>query len=82
MKKEDIKDLYNICINAINCFLNFKNGIELDLSEFEKLDKENHELSQNLSINEFDNIKEEEGEESSDDEKEEISKKMTIYLII
>ena len=66
----------------IICFFNFKNEIELDLREVEELDKEVYQLSQNLNINEFDNITEGDGEESSDDEKEEISKKITIYLII
>ena len=69
LDKSDTMDIYNISINAINCILNFKNGIDLYLNDIN--DSENN--NNNDKFEEVNNIEpeiisEEQQSESNDDE--------------
>ena len=55
-------------MNAINCFLNFKNGIDLNLNDIEYSENNNNDIFQELNNIEPEIISEEKQSESSDDD--------------
>ena len=61
-------DLYNISTNAINCILNFKNGIDLDLNDIDNSENNNNDKFEKLNNIEPEIISEEQQSESSDDD--------------
>ena len=68
LDKSETQDLYNISMNAINCFLNFKNGIDLNLNDIEYSENNNNDIFQELNNIEPEIISEEKQSESSDDD--------------
>ena len=68
LDKSETQDLYNISMNAINCFLNFKNGIDLNLNDIEHSENNNNDIFQELNNIEPEIISEEKQSESNDDE--------------
>ena len=68
LDKSETQDLYNISMNAINCFLNFKNGIDLNLNDIDYSENNNNDIFQELNNIEPEIISEEKQSESNDDE--------------
>ena len=69
LDKSDNMDLYNISINAINCILNFKNGIDLGLNDIDYSENNNNnDKFEELNNIEPEIISEEQQSESSDDD--------------